>query len=348
MELNNAFVRVIQGQTKAGVEIRNTVFQLLGHLGRNEFGTYITVEGRGHDIEGVRNGKTRIYLKPTDFEMIDSKTGVKAVAPVEAQEATRTDDEIAADLKETFEILAEMTQAVASGVVKGLVVSGPAGIGKSQTVLTELDETLGMQAKLLGVKPKFDVICGHITPIMLYTKLYEMADKGSVLVLDDCDVLEDIDALNILKAALDTKKVRKITWGSAGGHLDKMEVPSSFEFHGGVIFLTNMKLNQVKSGKLAPHCEAIVSRVHYLDLQIDTMRERLIHIRNVSMNTDMLDEYGFTKRERETLLAWIVDNVDRIVQMDLRTVKKCADLMKAMPQNWQSRATKTLFKNGGR
>jgi hypothetical protein len=347
MELTNAYVRVIQGQTKAGVEIRNTVFQLLGHLGRNEFGTFITVEGRGHDIEGVRNGKTRIYLKPTDFEMLDAKTGVKATAQVD-ETPQRSDDEIAADLKETFEILAEMTTAVASGVVKGLVVSGPAGIGKSQTVLTELEETLGMQAKLLGVTPKFDVICGHITPIMLYTKLYEMADKGSVLVLDDCDVLEDIDALNILKAALDTKKVRKITWGSAGFALEKMEVPTSFEFHGGVIFLTNMKLNQVKSGKLAPHCEAIVSRVHYLDLQIDTMRERLIHIRNVALNSDMLAEYGFSKRERETLLAWVVDNVDRIAQMDLRTVKKCADLMKAMPQTWQSRATKTLFKNGGR
>lgn len=347
MELNNAFVRVIQGQTKAGVEIRNTVFQLLGHLGRNEFGTFITVEGRGHDIEGVRNGKTRIYLKPTDFEMIDAKTGAKATAVVD-ETPQRSDDEIAADLKETFEILAEMTTAVAAGVVKGLVVSGPAGIGKSQTVLTELEETLGMQAKLLGITPKFDVICGHITPIMLYTKLYEMADKGSVLVLDDCDVLEDIDALNILKAALDTKKTRKITWGSAGFALEKMEVPTSFEFHGGVIFLTNMKLNQVKSGKLAPHCEAIVSRVHYLDLQIDTMRERLIHIRNVAMNSDMLDEYDFSKRERETLLTWIVSNVDNFSRMDLRTVKKAADLMKSMPHNWQSRGTKTLFKDGGR
>jgi hypothetical protein len=347
MELTNAYVRVIQGQTKAGVEIRNTVFQLLGHLGRNEFGTFITVEGRGHDIEGVRNGKTRIYLKPTDFEMLDAKTGVKATAQVD-ETPQRSDDEIAADLKETFEILAEMTTAVASGVVKGLVVSGPAGIGKSQTVLTELEETLGMQAKLLGVTPKFDVICGHITPIMLYTKLYEMADKGSVLVLDDCDVLEDIDALNILKAALDTKKTRKITWGSAGFALEKMEVPTSFEFHGGVIFLTNVKLNQVKSGKLAPHCEAIVSRVHYLDLQIDTMRERLIHIRNVAMNSDMLDEYGFSKRERETLLTWIVSNVDNFSRMDLRTVTKAAGLMKAMPNNWQSRGTKTLFKDGGR
>lgn len=346
MELNNAFVRVIKGHTKAGVQIENRVFRLLGHMQREpNLGLYITVAGEGQD--DLRQGKNRIFIKSgTDFELMDQKQGAASVAQEEVQ--TRTDDEIAADLKETFEILAEMTQAVAQGVIKGLVVSGPAGIGKSQTVITELDETLGMQAKLLGVTPKFDVISGHITPIMLYTKLYEMADKGSVLVLDDCDVLEDIDALNILKAALDTKKTRKITWGSAGFALEKMEVPTSFEFHGGVIFLTNMKLNQVKSGKLAPHCEAIVSRVHYLDLQINSMRERLIHIRNVALNSDMLTDYDFSKRERETLLNWIMENVDRIAQMDLRTVKKAADLMKAMPQTWQSRATKTLFKNGGR
>ena len=346
MELNNAFVRVINGQTKAGVRIENRVLRLLGHMQKEpNLGYYITVDGEGQD--DLRQGKNRIFIQSgTDFELIDAKQG--AVATQVNAEPERSDDEIAADLKETFEILAEMTAAVGTGVVKGLVVSGPAGIGKSQTVITELDETLGMQAKLLGMTPKFDVISGHITPIMLYTKLYEMADKGSVLVLDDCDVLEDIDALNILKAALDTKKVRKITWGSAGFALEKMEVPTSFEFHGGVIFLTNMKLNQVKSGKLAPHCEAIVSRVHYLDLRIDTMRERLIHIRNVALNSDMLDEYDFSKKDKGILLAWIMDNVERIAQMDLRTVKKAADLMKAMPQNWQSRAAKTLFRNGGR
>lgn len=349
MELNNAFVRVHTGATKAGVEIRDTVFRLLGHMQRNEIGMFITVDGKDINIDGIRNGKNRIYLiKPTDYEMLDAKTGAAAVTADEDLDQDRTDDEIAAELKETFEILAEMTDAVGNGIVKGLVVSGPAGVGKSHTVIKTLDENLGVPARLMSIEPSYEVISGHISPIMLYTKLYQLSAANCVLVLDDCDVLEDIEALNILKAALDTKKTRRIHWGSAGHVLEKERVPTSFEFRGGVIFLTNTKLSSIKSGKLAPHCEAIVSRVHCLDLQINTMRERMIHIRNIVITSDMLDEYEFSSETKHTLLAWLMDNVNNIAQVDLRTVTKAADLCKAMPHNWQSRAAKTLFKSGRR
>lgn len=346
MELNNAFVRVHSGNTKAGVEIRNTVFRLMGHMQRNEFGMFITVDGKDVNIDGIRNGKNRIYInKPTDYEMLDAKTGAAAVSADEDEVQDRTDDEIAADLKETFDILGEMTSAVANGVVKGLVVSGPAGIGKSHTVSSTLEEQMGIPARLIGAEPRYEMISGHISPIMLYTKLYSLADENSVLVLDDCDVLEDLEAVNILKAALDTKRTRRIHWGTASHVLEKEGVPTSFEFRGGIIFLTNAKLQNIKSGKLAPHCEAIISRVHYLDLRLDTMRERMIHIRNTVMQSDMLDHYEFSQATKKSVLDWLVDNVNQIAQVDLRTVIKCCDLAKAMPHNWQSRAAKTLFKN---
>ena len=348
MDLQNAYVRVIKGATKGGAEIENRVFRLMGHLKTEpNLGLYITVESDGQ--KDLRQGKNRIYLKsPTDYQMLDAAVGAKTVAAEVAAEPERTDDEIAADLKETFEILAEMTAAVATSVVKGLVISGPAGIGKSHTVSTTLEAELGVPARLAGVEPRYEMISGHISPIMLYTTLYKYADENCVLVLDDCDVLEDLEAVNILKAALDTKRVRRIHWGTASHVLEKEGVPTSFEFRGGVIFLTNAKLQNIKTGKLAPHCEAIVSRVHYLDLQINTMRERMIHIRNTVLNSDMLDHYEFSKSAKKTLMDWLVSNVDKIAQVDLRTVIKCADLAKAMPNNWQSRAAKTLFKNGGR
>jgi len=347
MELNNAFVRVLNGKTKAGNEITNRVFRLMGHLGRNEFGTFITVDGEGH--EDLRQGKNRIYLNPTDYEMIDAQTGQKAVAVEAEPELERTDDEIAADLKETFDILGEMTSAVANSVVKGLVISGPAGIGKSHTVETTLEETLGVPARLAGTNPKYDIFKGNLSAITLYCMLYKYADEGSVLVLDDCDgALYDEDALNVLKAVLDTKKVRRVHWGTNSTILEKEGVPNSFEFRGGVIFLTNMKWDNCKSPRIANHLNALMSRVHYMDVKIDTMRERLVHMKNVVLNTDMLDEYEFTKREKTTLMDWLLSNVNKLNFVDLRTVLKAADLMKAMPLNWQSRASKTLFKNGGR
>lgn len=344
MELNNAFVRVLNGKTRQGAAIENHVFRLLGHLGKDPHGTYITVDGTGHP--DTRNGKARIYVGPTGFEMIDPSTGNRAVDASNSAdaEAERSDDEIGQDLRETFEILGEMTSAVANGVVKGLVVSGPAGVGKSHTVATTLEEELGVVARLQGFEPNYEIISGHISPIMLYTTLYRLSDANCVLVLDDCDVLEDLEAVNILKAALDTKRVRRIHWGTASHVLEKEGVPTSFEFRGGVIFLTNAKLNNIKTGKLAPHCEAIVSRVHYLDLQINTMRERMIHINNIVMSSNMLAEYDFSEATKNQLMNWLVENVNNIAQVDLRTVIKCADLCKAMPHNWQSRAAKTMFK----
>lgn len=348
MDLSNAFVRVRSGKTRQGAQITDHVFRLLGHLGKDATGTYITVDGNGHP--DTRNGKARVYLKPTDFDMIDPSTGSKMVDSPAADdpEAERSDDEIAADLKETFSILAEMTAAVANGVVKGLVVSGPAGVGKSHTVETELEASVGVPGRLLG-NNDFEVFKGHVSAINLYCLLYRYSGEGQVLVLDDADgALYDEESLNLLKAVLDTKRVRRVNWGSNTPILEREGVPTSFEFKGGIVFLTNIKWDNAKSARLSNHLQALMSRVHYLSLNIDTQRERIIHIRNVAMDTDMLDDYGFSRAQKREILDWLVSNVNRLHTVDLRTVIKASDLAKAMPHNWQSRAAKTLFKNGGR
>jgi hypothetical protein len=345
MELENAFVRVIKGNTRQGVSVDGTVFRLLGHLNTDQWGTYITVDGRGH--EGTRNGKARIYVSATGYQMIDAQGAVQADPDIMSFEETdsRTDAEIGADLKETFEIVAEMTEATTTGVIKGLIISGPAGIGKSHTVETVLDETVGMQCKLQGVEPKYDIIRGNLSAITLYCKLYRHSSAGSVLVLDDCDgILYDEDGLNVLKAALDSKKTRRIHWGTQTTILEKEGVPASFEFEGSVVFLTNLKWDKPKSPRIANHLQAILSRVHYLDLKIDTMRERMIHIRNIVETTDMLWDYNFNKADVADLMAWLLENVNRIEFFDLRTVVKAADLKRAMPTTWRKRAERTLCK----
>lgn len=345
MELQNAHVRVIRGETKAGVLIENRVFQLLGHVQREpNLGLYITVAGEGHD--DLRQGKNRIYIKDlTAFQLLGAAEGEKAAEA----EPERTDDEIAADLKETFDILAEMTAAVASGVVKGLVVSGPAGVGKSHTVETELDTTLGMTAKLTGEMPKYDIYKGYTTAVNLYCLLYKYSAPGSVLVLDDADgALYDEESLNLLKAVLDTKKTRRVHWGSNSPILEKEGVPTSFNFEGGIIFLTNIRWDNAKSPRIGNHLQALLSRVHYVQLNISSMRERIIHIRNVALGTDMLDEYDMSQRQKQQVLDFLVQNVTKLHTVDLRTVIKACDLARAMPNTWQTRAAKTLFKMGGR
>ena len=355
MELENAYVRVLRGKTRYGVEITNQVFKLLAHIARdpliqnhqNGIGTYITVDGKGH--ADVRQGNTRIYLTPMDYEMIDAngaKIQLLNKEVVEEVGDTRTDEEIAAELTETFEIVGEMTEATAKGVVKGLIISGPAGIGKSHTVETTLINTIGIVAKLQGENPKHDIVKGKLTPIMLYCTLYRYSTPGSVLVLDDADgILYDEECLNMLKAVLDTKKVRRVHWGSNSHILEKEGVPSSFDFQGGVIFLTNIKWDKARSERIANHLSAIMSRTHYLDVQIDTMRERVIHITNTVMNTDMLEEYNFTKADIREIMDYMMANLQRLSNVDLRTVLKCADMKLAMPENWTKFADRSLCKN---
>ena len=112
-------------------------------------------------------------------------------------------------------------------------------------------------------------------------------------------------SLNILKAALDSKRSRMIHWNTDSFKLRNEGVPDSFEFKGGAIFITNIKFDNVKSKKLRDHLEALESRCHYIDLTIDTEREKMLRIKQITAD-GMLNEYQLG----EGVVDDIVDFVD--------------------------------------
>ena len=325
------FVRISSGWTRGGATITDRSFLLLDNLKRDKDGMYITVDSDGG--ADLRVGRNRIYMEGIHcYQPTTKHAGPQMVLPV----AAKTDEEIAHDQRETFEILGEMTKAVASNTVKGLVVSGPAGIGKSHTVETTLHDTLDMLGKLTGQGQMYEVISGGISAAVLYEKLWEYRDESQVLVFDDCDgVLYDEDSLNVLKAALDSKKTRRISWNTRSLHLERKDIPNSFEYKGGVIFITNVKFDQIKSARIGNHLEAIVSRCHYMDIGIDTAREKLLHIRNVVERSNMLGSYGFDEDTKAEVMDYINDHSKLLRELSLRMVLKIADLRKAMPGNWK-------------
>ena len=357
MTTSNTYVRIINGKTKLGTVINDEIFQF-GRAGMDEVGHFITIVGDGR--EGMRNGRTVVYCNPTKYEFVN-KNGDKVDGPANGGNDnddtkdnetsgnevtdTRTDEEIRIELVETFEILAELTSATVSGVVKGLIVSGPAGVGKSHTVETTLYEA-SVVARLSGIEPNFDVVKGHLSGIQLHCLLYKYRHKGSVLVLDDADtILYDEDCLNHLKAVLDTKKVRRVHWGTMSHHLEKEDVPTVFEFEGSVIFLSNIKWDQTRSNRIQNHLRAIMSRSHYISLNMDTLRERIIHITNTVRTTNMLEEYNFSDKDVDEVMEWVISNVNRIAFVDLRTVIKACDFKLAMKEKWKKFAERSLFKN---
>ena len=163
-------------------------------------------------------------------------------------------------------------------------------------------------------------------------------------MFDDCDsVLLDDLSLNILKAALDSKKTRRIHWNTDSFKLRNEGVPDSFEFKGGAIFITNIKFDNVKSKKLRDHLEALESRCHYIDLTIDTEREKMLRIKQITAD-GMLNEYQLGEGVVDDIVDFVDVNKKRLRELSLRTVLKVADLAKAFPDRWEAMAENTVMR----
>ena len=297
---------------------------------------------KGYRVLSLETAKSKPSKATTTGFDIDTD----ALKAKEQQLAGVTDDEIMERLRTRFAILDDMTRAVKKGDVRAMIVTGPPGVGKSfgvEKVLSKHDvfADVAQNEKL----KKYEVVKGAMSAIGLYSKLYEYSDKKSILVFDDCDsVLLDDLSLNILKAALDSSKKRMIHWNTDSRLLRSEGVPNSFEFKGGAIFITNIKFDNVRSKKLRDHLEALESRCHYLDLTIDTEREKLLRIRQVVSECGMLDDYEFSDLEKEVLIDFVDDNKKKLRELSLRTVLKIADLKRSMPGNWRAVAEVTCMR----
>jgi hypothetical protein len=284
------------------------------------------------------------------YKVLSLETNTKATVKSLEQRAveknlTETDDEIKDRMRQRFDIADEMTRAVKKGDIRAMIMTGPPGVGKSfgvEAVLAKHDmfADIANNSKL----KKYEVVKGAMSAIGLYKKLYEFSDKKSILVFDDCDsVLLDDLSLNILKAALDSGKKRTICWNTDSRLLRSEGVPNSFEFKGGAIFITNIKFENVKSKKLQDHLAALESRCHYLDLTIDTEREKILRIEQI-VEDGMLKDYDFEQYTVDEILTFIKDNKKKLRELSLRMVLKLADLKKSMPANWRAVAEVTCMR----
>ena len=288
---------------------------------------------------------TKAY-KVLNLDTVKGTVAILAQDPVVKDLRNETDEDILTRLRERFEILDDMTRAVKKGDVRAMIVTGPPGVGKSygvEKVLSKHDvfANVAQNEKL----KKYEVVKGAMSALGLYSKLYEFRAKKNILVFDDCDsVLLDDLSLNILKAALDTSKKRTIHWNTDSRLLKNEGVPNKFDFEGGAIFITNIKFDNVRSKKLRDHLEALESRCHYLDLTIDTEREKMLRIRQVVQECGMLDSYEFDDVAKDTLLDFVDDNKKKLRELSLRTVLKIADLKRSMPSNWRAVAEVTCMR----
>ena len=253
-----------------------------------------------------------------------------------------SDNQIIERMRERFNILDEMTQASIDGVVRGMVVTGPPGVGKSFGVEQVLEKN-SLFDVLGGKGTKFETVKGASSAIGLYKILFNNSDRKSVLVLDDCDtVLYDETSLNLLKAALDSCKKRKLCWNTDSALLRREGIPDTFEFQGSVIFITNLKFDNVR-GKIKDHVAAIMSGCHYLDLIMDTTKEKVLSCKQIVAD-GMLNEYQFSAEEEQDIMNFMIDNKEIMREISLRMVTKLADLKKSFGSDkWKRTAEVTCM-----
>ena len=326
--------------------ITNAVFPLVAGVAKNPKGLlYVTVNGEGSNVKGIEPRNCRIKVKsPADVEIVSEAVHEDANKTVEVapqvDDATRT-----AQIQERFDILDEMTGACKSGTVRAMIVSGPAGVGKSYGITSQLQKS-SMFENLKG-ELKWEVVKGATSAIGLYKKLYQYSSSGNVLVFDDCDaVLYDDLSLNILKAALDSGKKRIIQWNTESRALMNEGIPDKFEFKGSVIFVTNIKFDFVKSKKLQDHLGALMSRCHYIDLTMDSVRDKMLRIKQV-LGAGMLDGYKLPVDKevaKQDIINYIEKNIGNLRELSLRTALKLADLRVLNGDRWEVLANTTILR----
>ena len=342
--MSNAFVRIKAGAYRT-TDVSGRVFQLVDQYRSGVKGGYVTVKNGGQFPGFPEDIRVKVDgVAAYEFVSESDAAALPIVQELEDTNSSKTDEERMIEIAERFEILTEMTKAATSGDIRAMIVSGPPGVGKSFGVEQEIEKATLLD-QIAGRRLRAEVVKGSATPIGLYQTLYKYSDPNCVVVFDDCDsILLDDVSLNLLKGALDSGKKRKISWLADSRILRSEGIPDSFEFKGSVIFITNLKFDKMKSQKLRDHLDALQSRCHYLDLTLDTMRDKILRIRQIARSGELFSDLELSDIAQDEIIAFMDENKNRLREMSLRMAIKIGQLYKSFPTKWAALAQTTCMK----
>ena len=340
--MSQATIRIRNGSYR-NKSVAGMCFELVEQYKKTATGGHVTVRNNGTFPDFPDT--IRIKLEGVaDYEFVTGDAIITNQIQETAQVSAETDEQVMERIRERFDILHEMTKAAANGEIRAMIVSGPPGVGKSFGVEQEIEKATLLD-QIAGRRLRAEVVKGSATPIGLYQTLYKYSDPNCVVVFDDCDsILLDDVSLNLLKGALDSGKKRKISWLSESSTLRREGIPDQFEFKGSVIFITNLKFDGMKSQKLRDHLDALQSRCHYLDLTLDTMRDKVLRIKQIAADGELFADYDFEQCVQDEIIEFMNENKNKLREMSLRMAIKIADLRKSFPLRWKLMATTTCMK----
>lgn len=248
--------------------------------------------------------------------------------------------DINARIKRKFTVLEKIADGIVNGHVNGVIVSGAAGCGKSYTLERALESATA------DGRISHTVVKGSLSAIALYQLLWDNRHRGQVLVIDDADsIYKDLEAINLLKAALDTGRRRHVHYNKESRILADAGIDRNFDYEGSMVFITNMDLARAaeKDTGMSPHYRAFLSRALYIDLGIRNQRDVLTRIAQVVFGEEFLTENAITKETAVEMVSWLQENVNQLSSLDIRSVVKLVSIVKIDP-DWRTLAAETMFK----
>lgn len=232
-------------------------------------------------------------------------------------------------INDRFTFTDQLVKMVAKGQTASCIITGEGGLGKSFTVMKALRDAGLKDISELPidevVPPRgcFRVVKGFSTAKGLYRILFE--NQNSIIVFDDCDsILKDPDALNLLKGALDSYDKRYITWNTS---INDDGLPRSFEFKGGVVFVSNMSSDKIS--------QAIRSRAMNVDLSMTT-DQKIERMETIMRSDEFM--YDVPMPFKIESLELIRQNKDTASEISLRTLINVTKIRNSGNSNWASLA----------
>lgn len=287
-------------------------------------------------IEGGRNQKAKKFnvTKINVIGMPAAQIGRGVSVHVEGDEQEqhvpekRIEDEFS--INERFDIMADYVDMVARKQLASAVITGEGGLGKSHTVMKTIRAAKLRDVSELEIGAKYNgaagyvIVKGYSTAKGLYRTLYE--NRNQVIIFDDCDsILRDPNAVNVLKAALDSYDERIVSWNSEGfGSGD--DLPSRFAFEGGVIFISNMSKEKIP--------QAVRSRALCADVCM-TRSEVVERMHTIVKSEDFLPD--FSAAHKAEAMEFVADNAFNplVKQLNLRSLINVVKTRQAKPDAWK-------------
>lgn len=227
-----------------------------------------------------------------------------------------------------------------------ICLQGKPGTGKTTLIVEHLTQLVNE-----GVISKYVRVAGHVTPTSLYNLLRDNSEtdyKGriTVVVLDDIDALYDAGALEIMKAAFDTKNDhpdnRKVFYLARLGKNtgSTSDIAGSFKYNGYCIIITNNNL----LANPTDHQQAVLDRIHVMNADLNKSDFKIFNTyltqEYLNKNPDylpeeILDEIAdFFKNE---VREWFDNNVfeKANILFSIRLLKKFIDLINLFGSDWK-------------